>query len=140
RGIGVCLVGNFEETDLTPKQLAAARRLIAFLRQRYDIPADRVIPHGAVKATACPGKRLPVSALLPADDAPPHPLAPAATGDDEYLPTGSFAPDGFEQFDNGPSLAAPAGSAAARVGGVPSAGSPQIDSPSLPRFGAKDAR
>ena len=76
RGVGVALVGDFTTADPTPAQLAAAARLVAFLRAEYDIPADRVVGHGDVKATACPGDRLPLDALR--GDAPPSsPFPPA---------------------------------------------------------------
>ncbi|QDT16465.1 peptidoglycan recognition protein family protein [Alienimonas californiensis] len=127
RGVGVCLVGDFESVDPSPAQLDAARRLIAFLRDRYDVPADRVLPHDAVAATACPGKRLtiemlldpaavPVAALVPepAAAAAPVPVpaaapvpaavpAPAGDDEDDYLPTGLSAP----AADDGPSLTLP---------------------------------
>lgn len=60
RGIGICLVGNFEDTPPTAAQLAAVKRLVAVLRGEYDIPSSRVIGHKEVKATACPGKLFPL--------------------------------------------------------------------------------
>ena len=63
-GVGVCLVGDFDAADPTPAQLVSARRLISFLRERYDLPAERVVPHGDIAATACPGRRLTVASLL----------------------------------------------------------------------------
>jgi hypothetical protein len=67
--IGVCLVGNFEETDPTPRQLEAAATLVRHLRRRFGIPGERVVGHGALGSTLCPGARLDVRALARASDA-----------------------------------------------------------------------
>lgn len=60
-GIGIALVGNFEETPPTAEQLNAVKRLVKHLKTEYHIPSDRVIGHGEVKATACPGKYFPMT-------------------------------------------------------------------------------
>ncbi len=60
-GIGICLVGNFQETDPTEGQLAAVKQLVAALRDEYSIPSSRVIGHNEVKATACPGQNFPLT-------------------------------------------------------------------------------
>jgi hypothetical protein len=60
RGVGIALVGNFEEGPPTPAQVAAARRLVTVLRLRYGIESSNVIRHGDIKATACPGKYFPM--------------------------------------------------------------------------------
>jgi N-acetyl-anhydromuramyl-L-alanine amidase AmpD len=60
-GIGVCLIGNFEENPPTARQLAAVKRLVAVLKREYKVPADRVIGHSEVKATACPGRLFPLA-------------------------------------------------------------------------------
>ena len=59
-GIGICLVGNFEETDPSSAQLAAVKRLIGVLKTAYQIPTSNVIGHRDVKATACPGSNFPM--------------------------------------------------------------------------------
>lgn len=70
--IGICLVGNFEETDPTPAQADALRTLVRYLRGRFAIPGERVVGHGQLGATACPGKRFSVRAVAAATDpAPP---------------------------------------------------------------------
>ena len=58
-GIGICLVGNFEEAPPTEAQVKAARRLIAELQTLCDIEMPGIVRHGDVKATACPGKLFP---------------------------------------------------------------------------------
>lgn len=65
-GIGICLIGNFEESPPTPRQVEAARSLVAFLRDRYAIPSDRIDTHAhlAVGPTACPGKNFPAASIL----------------------------------------------------------------------------
>jgi hypothetical protein len=73
--IGICLVGNFEETDPTPAQLASAARLVRHLRRRFAIPRERVVGHGALGTTQCPGARLSLPALRAASE--PDPSEPA---------------------------------------------------------------
>ena len=41
-GIGICLVGNFDQSEPTPKQVAAAKALVAYLAGRYQIATDHV--------------------------------------------------------------------------------------------------
>jgi hypothetical protein len=77
--IGVCLVGDFEETDPTPRQRETLVRLLRYLRRRFSIPRERVIGHGAVGATLCPGKRLPLREIVAETD-PAGPPAGAAPG------------------------------------------------------------
>jgi hypothetical protein len=62
-GIGVCLVGNFDQTRPSDAQLKALARLVAHLQRTFDIPADRVIGHGDAKATECPGRHLRIAAV-----------------------------------------------------------------------------
>ena len=65
-GIGICLVGNFDQSEPTPKQVAAAKALVAYLGDRYQIPSDRVGTHDqfAEGPTACPGKNFPAEAIF----------------------------------------------------------------------------
>lgn len=60
QGIGICLVGNFDERPPTPAQIAATKRLVSILKTDYNITTDRVVGHGKVKATNCPGKYFPL--------------------------------------------------------------------------------
>ena len=52
--------------ERTPKQIAAARALVAYLAERYQIPADRVGTHDqfADGPTACPGANFPSQAIF----------------------------------------------------------------------------
>ena len=65
RGIGICLVGDFNVHTPTERQMSSLRLLADCLIQRYEIPPERVIGHrnctGA--ATDCPGRRFPLTEL-----------------------------------------------------------------------------
>ncbi len=63
RGIGICLIGNFEQAPPTKKQMHAVRNLVQVLATRHEIPGEQIIGHGSVKATACPGKHFPLNGL-----------------------------------------------------------------------------
>ena len=62
-GIGVVLVGNFEETPPTPAQLSSVKRLVAKLKADYGIAGENVVGHSKVKATACPGRFFPMAEI-----------------------------------------------------------------------------
>lgn len=65
RGIGVCLVGNFDDQHPTDQQMQSLRSLLRYLSETYDIPPDNVIGHNECEGaqTACPGEHLEISAL-----------------------------------------------------------------------------
>lgn len=65
-GIGVCLVGDLDKAPPTSKQVEAAKALVAYLSERYKIPAERIAPHStfAKTRTDCPGARFPVQSVL----------------------------------------------------------------------------
>ncbi|MEZ0230458.1 MAG: peptidoglycan recognition family protein [Planctomycetota bacterium] len=65
-GIGVCLVGDFDHRNPTPRQLASLRNLVNHLMQRYGIPKDGIRPHRSVKSghTECPGKAFPFEQFI----------------------------------------------------------------------------
>lgn len=62
--IGICLVGDFNQTRPTRKQIAALVELIDYLSQRTG-PRPRFRAHREInpKPTDCPGKFFPVAAL-----------------------------------------------------------------------------
>ncbi len=60
-GIGICLVGNFEETKPDRAQIDALVKLIRWLQIKCDIPAKNVLGHGDIKSTLCPGKNFPMN-------------------------------------------------------------------------------
>lgn len=62
-GIGICLVGNFEKTRPTSKQLASFKSLVTYLgdnllRERY-----KFYVHKEINATLCPGRYFPTQAM-----------------------------------------------------------------------------
>ncbi len=65
-GIGICLVGDFDEQPPTARQLAAAQALIAYLSTRYQISTKGIRTHAhlAGTKTICPGKYFPNEAML----------------------------------------------------------------------------
>ncbi len=67
-GIGICLVGDFDQQPPTPRQVAAAQALISYLSQRYKISPSRVTTHAHLAATptVCPGKYFPAQVLAAA--------------------------------------------------------------------------
>lgn len=63
-GIGICLIGNFEESRPTPKQMAALEQLIEYLGRQTGIPPARIYGHGEVThKTACPGRNLNITRI-----------------------------------------------------------------------------
>ena len=63
-GIGICLVGDFNKTQPTPKQMAALKRLVRYLQKRNFMPLEDIVGHRRVKsATGCPGKNFSMQAF-----------------------------------------------------------------------------
>ena len=62
-GVGVCLIGNFEDGSPTSAQLASAKRLIHALQAEYGIDDDRILAHRDLKPTACPGEQFSLRVL-----------------------------------------------------------------------------
>ena len=62
-GIGICVIGNFEKTRPTPRQISSLVRLIKYLRQEFgDL---KVIGHRDVDPyTVCPGRFFPMKEIL----------------------------------------------------------------------------
>lgn len=93
-GIGICLVGNFDNTQPTPEQMKSLSRLVAHLMRTYRIPADRVVGHGDTgKPTECPGRlmnlaqvrQLSLRAIADAGDVAPTPSSDTQTAAVELL-------------------------------------------------------
>jgi hypothetical protein len=63
RGIGIVLIGNFERTPPTDAQVTSVKKLVGILKQEYGIDRTKVIGHGDVKATECPGKLFPMNEI-----------------------------------------------------------------------------
>lgn len=61
-GIGICLVGNLEETPIPDGQFQALVGLTRQLMDRYEIPLWNVQGHGMIhgETTKCPGRHFPM--------------------------------------------------------------------------------
>ena len=63
-GIGICLVGDFEETRPTRKQIESLTQLVSFLCNACGISPDRITTHHAVNGkTKCPGRHFSLAAV-----------------------------------------------------------------------------
>lgn len=62
-GIGICLIGNFQEYGPTPAQLRSLERLVRFLMTETGISTRGLYGHREVKPTECPGRHFPLSAF-----------------------------------------------------------------------------
>ena len=66
KGIGICLVGDFNKTRPSQRQIQSLLHLVRFLKGRYGIGLDRIYGHGTTpgaRATDCPGKNFPMSSF-----------------------------------------------------------------------------
>jgi len=64
--VGICLVGNFDNSAPTARQMQSLMKLIGFLQTRYGISKNRIYGHNTTpgaQRTACPGKRFPMAQL-----------------------------------------------------------------------------
>ena len=59
--IGICVVGNFEKSYPTARQMEALVGLVNYLQERCDIPTRDIMGHGHVPGacTKCPGCNFP---------------------------------------------------------------------------------
>lgn len=66
RGIGICLVGNFETGRPTAKQIESLVGLVNYLQKRCQIPTGSILLHRHVRpaGTRCPGKNFPFYEFL----------------------------------------------------------------------------
>jgi hypothetical protein len=74
--LGIALVGNFSShgrsgargtaAKPTKAQLASLVRLCCYLRQKYSIPLQHIMPHSQVAKTECPGDGLKFDGVLAA--------------------------------------------------------------------------
>jgi len=64
--VGICLVGNFNHTMPTARQMQSLVRLVRFLQNRYGIAKSRIYGHSntpGAGVTDCPGKKFPMTEL-----------------------------------------------------------------------------
>ena len=62
-GIGICLVGNFEKTNPTPKQLASFRELTTYLGGELLDNRYKFYVHKEINPTLCPGLHFPTDTM-----------------------------------------------------------------------------
>ena len=64
--IGICLVGNFNKTLPTVRQMRSVVKLVRFLQNRYGIAKSRIYGHNTTpgaRVTDCPGRNFPMAWL-----------------------------------------------------------------------------
>ncbi|MHC4355752.1 MAG: peptidoglycan recognition protein family protein [Planctomycetota bacterium] len=64
--VGICLVGNFNNTEPTANQMQSLSKLVGFLLKRYEIRTERIYGHSSTpgaQVTDCPGTYSPVPRL-----------------------------------------------------------------------------
>lgn len=61
KGIGICLVGNFDNEYVSSAQMESLMYLVNILKKYYNIPDSHIMGHGQVPGavTDCPGKNFP---------------------------------------------------------------------------------
>ena len=59
--IGICFEGNFQLESMPLEQLKAGLELIEYIKSKYTI--KRILGHGELRSTACPGKNFPLEQL-----------------------------------------------------------------------------
>jgi len=62
-GIGICLVGNFEKTNPSRRQLDAFTQLMDWLRNDVLKKKTRFAGHKDIEQNLCPGKNFPLAAM-----------------------------------------------------------------------------
>ena len=62
RGIGICMIGNFEQQAVPAQQYNSLVKLTKKLMLQYDIPVTKITGHGFTEgeSTKCPGKLFPM--------------------------------------------------------------------------------
>lgn len=66
RGIGICLIGDFNKDHPTARQMEALVGLVNHLQERCQIPTSQVLLHRHVRpgGTECPGRNFPFYELI----------------------------------------------------------------------------
>ncbi|MFO0959464.1 MAG: N-acetylmuramoyl-L-alanine amidase [Isosphaeraceae bacterium] len=65
-GIGICLIGNFDDGPPSAKQVEATRALVSYLASRYQIAPDHIGTHDQIATGVpdCPGSKFPREILV----------------------------------------------------------------------------
>ncbi len=64
--VGICLVGDFNHSSPTQRQMESLVKLIRFLQRRYNIPKSHIYGHNTTpgaRVTDCPGHKFPMAEL-----------------------------------------------------------------------------
>jgi hypothetical protein len=64
--VGICLVGDFNRTVPTVRQVRSLVKLVRFLQRRYGISKSRIYAHNrtpGARVTDCPGRNLSIARL-----------------------------------------------------------------------------
>jgi N-acetylmuramoyl-L-alanine amidase len=66
RGLGICLIGNFEKDIVSEKQYVSAVSLTRRLMAEYAVRPENVNGHGLIEgeSTLCPGRNFPMQQFL----------------------------------------------------------------------------
>src|SRR5262249_8013167 len=56
--IEICLVGDFDQSQPTERQMQSLSELLAYLQWTFDLDDKRILGHRDTKPTDCPGKNL----------------------------------------------------------------------------------
>jgi|GEM_PF-999897 len=66
RGIGICMIGNFESHRVPEAQYQALLNLCKTLMEKYQIPLASISGHGLTpgESTLCPGVHFPMDRLI----------------------------------------------------------------------------
>lgn len=62
-GIGICLVGNFQDSRPTAEQMKSLSKLVAHLMKTYKVRPEAIIGHGDAKPTDCPGRNMSIATV-----------------------------------------------------------------------------
>lgn len=103
-GIGVSLVGNFDVTQPTPKQISALTDLLAQLCKKHGIETDRIFYHRDFANKSCPGQKFLPRALLRAmvNEKLRPPVTPPKLFINDHIVEGAYLANGhwFAQRGN----------------------------------------
>jgi len=66
RGLGICLIGNFEENEVPEAQYQSLVKLTKQLMAKHNILAENLSGHGLTpgETTLCPGKHFPMERFI----------------------------------------------------------------------------
>lgn len=63
-GIGIVLIGNFNDGGPTAAQFEKLASVVAALAERFNVPMSNIVGHRDIKLTDCPGRQFPMEDVL----------------------------------------------------------------------------